>query len=54
MKKYFYSLPAAAVWACSGCAVAGGIFKAGEWTGILSVAVIIAAIIAIIAFFRRK
>ncbi|MBC7450538.1 MAG: phosphatidate cytidylyltransferase [Cytophagales bacterium] len=33
----------------SGCAVVGGIFKAGIWTGIILVALVIGAIIFVIS-----
>jgi hypothetical protein len=38
----------------SGCAVVGGIFKAGVWVGILAVAVVIAIIIFIIRGISKK
>lgn len=38
----------------SGCSVIEGIFKAGVWSGILLVAVTIAAIIFIISKITRK
>ena len=35
--------------AASGCAVAGGIFKAGLWTGIIMVAIVVAIIMFIVS-----
>ena len=40
--------------ACSSCAVVGGIFKAGVWTGVFIVAVIIAIIIFLIMRSTKK
>jgi hypothetical protein len=39
---------------CSSCAVAGGIFKAGVWTGVIIVAVIIIIIIYLITRSSNK
>lgn len=36
-----------------GCAVAGGIFKAGIWVGVLAVVVIIVVILAIVSKSRK-
>jgi len=50
MKKYFSFLTAAIlVMMCPSCSVIEGIFKAGVWTGILIVVVIIALIIFLIS-----
>jgi hypothetical protein len=38
----------------SGCAVAGGIFKAGIWTGLLIVATIITVLILFIKNISKK
>ncbi len=38
----------------SSCALVGGIFKAGVWTGILIVAAIVGLIIFLITRFRNK
>jgi len=40
--------------ALSGCAVIGGIFKAGAVVGVIAVVVVIAIIIWIISLFRGK
>ena len=39
--------------ALPGCAVAGGIFKAGVWVGILGGVVVVAIIIAIVGKARK-
>jgi hypothetical protein len=40
--------------ACSSCAVVGGIFKAGVWTGVFIVAAIIAVIIFLVMRSAKK
>lgn len=49
MKKY-YSLPILALLATSlsGCEVIGGIFKAGVWSGIILVVIVVALIIWVV------
>jgi hypothetical protein len=60
MKKRFYSLiTTSALLFCilflfQGCEVIGGIFKAGVWTGIILVAIILGIIIFIISRFNKK
>ena len=59
MKQYF-SLPGAIIFllmlvvTLTGCSAIGGIFKAGMWSGIIFVAIIIAIIIFIITRLGRK
>ena len=49
MKNLTFFLLTAIVLFMSSCEVIGGIFKAGVWTGILAVAVVIALIIFLIS-----
>ncbi len=56
MKRYL-SLLSIAIFvlvACSSCAVVGGIFKAGIWTGVLLVAVVVGVIIYIISAATKR
>jgi hypothetical protein len=51
MKKLFLSIfVLCAMFLFSGCAIAGDIFKAGVWVGII----IVVAIIALVIFLIRK
>lgn len=58
--KQYYSLPGAIVFLLmlvtilTGCSAIGGIFKAGMWSGIIFVAIIIAIIIFIITRLGRR
>jgi TRAP-type C4-dicarboxylate transport system permease large subunit len=48
-----YVLLAVLMFAMSSCEAIGDIFKAGIWTGLLLVAVVIALVIWLISRFRR-
>jgi hypothetical protein len=52
MKKLNFLFLALAMIAMSGCAVVGGIFKAGAAVGIIAVLVVIGIIIWIFSMFR--
>ena len=55
MKKYYFPfLLLLLVTILNGCAVIGGVFKAGAVVGIIAVVVIIAIIIWVISLFRGK
>jgi uncharacterized membrane protein YtjA (UPF0391 family) len=54
MKKLSLLFFAVAMIAMSGCAVIGGIFKAGAAVGIISVLVVIGIIIWILSMFRGR
>lgn len=54
MKSIQFLLPALAVLLLSSCEVIGGIFKAGIWTGILLVAIVVFVIIFLIVRSNRK
>ena len=53
MKQSLFLLGTLALLALQGCAVVGGIFKAGVWVGVLAV-VIIVVIIGVIVSKSRK
>ena len=53
MKPFLFLAGAIMLLALPGCAVAGGIFKAGVWVGILGVVVVVAIIIAIVGKARK-
>jgi len=53
MKKLNLLLLFMAMIAMSGCAVVGGIFKAGAVVGIIAVIVLIAIIFWIVSMFRK-
>ncbi|MGN6638939.1 MAG: hypothetical protein ACTHJ8_08500 [Mucilaginibacter sp.] len=53
MKKLNFLILALAMTALSGCAVIGGIFKAGVAVGVIVIVVIIAIIIWVISLFRK-
>ena len=54
MKKLTLLLFFLATVALSGCAVIGGIFKAGAVVGILAVVVVIVIIVWLLSLFRGK
>ncbi|MET3980617.1 putative membrane protein [Mucilaginibacter sp. UYP25] len=54
MKKLHLLLLAFAVFAFSGCSVIGGIFKAGAYTAIIGIVIVVLLIIWLISAFRRK
>jgi hypothetical protein len=55
MKKFItYSFLLALALNLSGCAVIGGIFKAGAVVGVIAVVVVIVVLIWIISLFRGK
>ena len=45
-------IPVAAL-AVSGCAAIGGIFKAGVWTGVLAVAIVLAVAFGLVRMLNR-
>ncbi|NIG54565.1 phosphatidate cytidylyltransferase [Chitinophaga sp. Cy-1792] len=49
MKKNVYPMAFALMMLLSSCSVIGGIFKAGVWTGIIIVAILIAVIVWLIS-----
>jgi heme/copper-type cytochrome/quinol oxidase subunit 4 len=53
MKQLTYSMLAFMAMALAGCEIIGGIFKAGVWTGILLVVIVVALIIWLISRARR-
>ncbi|WP_431210204.1 phosphatidate cytidylyltransferase [Puia sp. P3] len=53
MKAFLFLTSVLMLLALPGCAVAGGIFKAGVWVGILGVVVVVAIIIAIVGKARK-
>ncbi|MBL7698904.1 MAG: phosphatidate cytidylyltransferase [Chitinophagaceae bacterium] len=53
MQKLNVTLLAALMLTLSSCEVVGGIFKAGVWTGLLIVAVVIVLVIWLISKFMR-
>ena len=53
MQRLSYVILALLVTSLSACEVVGGIFKAGVWTGLILVAVVIAIVIFIITRFRK-
>lgn len=53
MKQLTYWTLAFITLALSSCEIIGGIFKAGVWTGILLVAIVIGLIVFLIARSRR-
>lgn len=54
MKSIKLLIPALAMMVLSGCAVIGGIFKAGFAVGIIAVIIVVALLIWIISMFRSK
>lgn len=53
MQKLNFALLAVLMMSLSSCEVVGGIFKAGVWTGLLLVAVVIALVIWLISRFMK-
>ena len=53
MKQSLLLACALAMLAIQGCAVVGGIFKAGVWVGVLIVVVIIIVILVIVSKARK-
>lgn len=53
MQKLNLGLVAALMMTLSSCEVIGGIFKAGVWTGLIVVAVVIVLVIWLISKFMR-
>ncbi|MBV7532437.1 phosphatidate cytidylyltransferase [Chitinophaga sp. sic0106] len=49
MKSIVYSVAVASILLLSSCELIGGIFKAGVWTGIIAVAVVLGLIIWLIS-----
>ena len=39
--------------ALSGCSAIGGIFKAGVWTGVILIVVVVLLIVGVLSFMRR-
>ena len=54
MKKLSLLLFAIVLFTMSGCAIIGGIFKAGAAVGIIAVIVVLLVIVWIISMFRGK
>ena len=54
MKKLNLFVFALAMTALSGCSVVSGIFKAGAYTAIFGIVILIAIIIWVLSIFRRK
>jgi uncharacterized membrane protein len=54
MKKALVPFLSFLIICLSSCSVVGGIFKAGAYTGIIAVVVIIIVIALIFSWFRRK
>lgn len=54
MKKFTYLLFAMMAVLMSSCEVIGGIFKAGVWTGIIIVAIVVGLVIFLISRSSRK
>jgi cytosine/uracil/thiamine/allantoin permease len=53
MKQLTYSMLAFMAMTLAGCEIIGGIFKAGVWSGILLVVVVVGLIIWLISRARR-
>jgi len=53
MKQLTYSMLALIAVTLTSCEVIGGIFKAGVWTGIIAVAVVIGLIIFLVTRGRK-
>ncbi len=53
MQKLNYAIVAALFVSLSSCEVVGDIFKAGVWSGLLIVAVVIVLVIWLISKFRK-
>jgi len=53
MQKMNFAWLAMLLFSLSSCEVVGGIFKAGVWTGLLIVAVVIALVIWLISRFMK-
>lgn len=53
MKKLNFLIFALAMMAFSGCAVIGGIFKAGVAVGVIAIIVVVVIIIWVISMFRK-
>jgi hypothetical protein len=53
MQRLFYLALAFLTVLLSSCEVVGGIFKAGIWTGLILVAIVIAIVIFIVSRFRK-
>ncbi|WP_298732868.1 phosphatidate cytidylyltransferase [uncultured Chitinophaga sp.] len=53
MRHLTYSMLAFVMMALTGCEIIGGIFKAGVWTGILVVVLVVGLIIWLISKARR-
>jgi hypothetical protein len=53
MQRISYLALALFLVSISSCEVVGGIFKAGVWTGLILVAIVIAIVIFIITRFRK-
>ena len=54
MRKLYSLIALSALTLLSGCELVGGIFKAGAYTGIFVVIVVIALIIWLLSKFRNK
>jgi len=54
MKKFMLPLLAFSLMLLSSCSVVGGIFKAGAYTGIIAVVVVVLLVVFVIAKMRRK
>jgi len=53
MKQLTYGMLAFFTMALAGCEIIGGIFKAGVWTGILLVVIVVGLIIWLISRARK-
>lgn len=54
MKTYFLFLLAALTLTLSGCELAGDIFEAGAWTGIIAVVLVVGLVLWLVSkLFRR-